>query len=163
MQLNNFLLKIMTFTMMDKNLNKSHRFNDITWVPGALSKRSPRIVELSGASANAERPRHPKSIQIDSVILSLLFMLGAISISGCGYAKVGPKAYECSMALYSVCNRRDESRLNTIAELVETSFEEDELTATEAKYLNAIIDKARKGEWEQATSDARSLLKDQVD
>ncbi|TWT61864.1 hypothetical protein [Rubinisphaera italica] len=95
-----------------------------------------------------------------SMIFSLIVMF---AMSGCGYAKVGPKAYECSMALYSVCNRRDESRLETVAELVESSLKNEELTATEASYLNAIIDKARKGEWEQATAEARSLMKDQVE
>ncbi len=34
--------------------------NNQTWVAGALSKRSPRIVELPWASAEAERPRHPR-------------------------------------------------------------------------------------------------------
>ena len=96
-----------------------------------------------------------------SIMIFSFFLM--YSLSGCGYAKVGPKAYKCSMALYSVCNRRDESRLEEVAELVETSLNNNELTPTEAGYLNSIIDKARKGDWEQATSDARSLMKDQVE
>lgn len=95
-----------------------------------------------------------------SMIFSLIVMF---AMSGCGYAKVGPKANEYSLALYSVCNQRDASRLETIAGFVETSLKKEELTPTEASYLNAIIEKARMGEWEQATAEARSLRKDQVE
>ncbi|WP_146504916.1 hypothetical protein [Rubinisphaera italica] len=44
-----------------------------TWVAGALSKRSPRSVDHSGASAQAERPRHPAFILLS---LTLLILLG---------------------------------------------------------------------------------------
>ncbi len=51
----------------------------VTWtgMAGALSKRNPRSVEHSGASANAERPRHPAFILLS---LTLMIVIGCQNV-----------------------------------------------------------------------------------
>lgn len=40
-----------------------------TWVVGALSKRSPRSVDHSGASTKAERPHHPAHLLLNLILM----------------------------------------------------------------------------------------------
>ena len=87
-----------------------------------------------------------------------------VLIAGCrGYGEVSEKAYEYAQALYSICNRQDKGRLEGLAELVQASVDESEVSSQEAAWLGAIIDEAREGEWKSASKRARRLMEDQVD
>ncbi len=79
-----------------------------------------------------------------------------------GYSEIGPQAYEYATALYSICNRRDESRLEKISELIEKSVADSEITETESRWLNEIIALADDGYWEEASYDTRQLMLSQV-
>ncbi len=83
-------------------------------------------------------------------------------LCGCGYGDVSHQAYEHATALYSICNRRDEARLQTYSQMLTTAQESGELTSKEAGWLAEIADLANVGEWEQATTKVRRLMTDQV-
>ena len=93
----------------------------------------------------------------------LLVVVALLTQSGCGYGKIGPKAYEFAKALYSVCNRRDEARLEKIAQMVEEAKTKGELTDKESAWLQDIVDRARDGDWEEASASAREMMEDQVE
>ena len=82
---------------------------------------------------------------------------------GCGYPEVGPKAYEISKALYSVCNLKRQDDLDRISEAISRAASNSELSESESGWLMAIVEQARSGEWEAAAEEARSILQDQVD
>lgn len=95
-----------------------------------------------------------------------LGMAGLIAIAALlfrkDYGEIGPKAFEYATALYSICNRRDEPRLEKIAELVDKASTEAEITATESGWLSEIISLADNGDWEQASRDTRRLMERQI-
>jgi hypothetical protein len=85
-------------------------------------------------------------------------------LAGCGgYGEISPAGYDYAKALYSICNREDESRLETFSSMLEEARRTGELTATEADWLADIVSTARRGEWEAATSASRRMLMDQVE
>lgn len=96
--------------------------------------------------------------------VSLSFLtLGCLLLNiGCGYPEVSPQTYQLSKALYTACNCRNEEHLDKACEALETAAESEEITEKEAKWLMAIVDQAREGEWELAATEARSILEDQV-
>ncbi|MBV09612.1 MAG: hypothetical protein CMN21_10380 [Rubinisphaera sp.] len=67
-EINNDLLEFLTILTIQFTIAMKAR------VAGALSKRSPRIVEPSGASAKAERPRHPWLNYFDHICLKFLII-----------------------------------------------------------------------------------------
>ena len=93
---------------------------------------------------------------------SLLVTLGAM-LAGCGYGEVSPRTYDYAKALYSICNRRDESRLDQFASLVDDDLRDGKISEQEADWLNDVVAQARNGQWQQANAAAREMLEDQVD
>ena len=82
---------------------------------------------------------------------------------GCGgYDEISPQAYEYSKALYSICNRSDQARLEQFAAQLASAEEKQELTSTEAAWLNNIVATAQSGDWPSATKEARQLMEDQI-
>ena len=94
---------------------------------------------------------------------SIMMLLVAMVLPGCqGYGDVSSEVYDCAQALYSICNRRDQKRLEQLRERIETARQQAEISDKEAEWLLDIILDAGKGEWETACRSARRLLEDQV-
>ena len=81
-----------------------------------------------------------------------------------GYGEVSPQTYQFSKALYSACQSKSEERLNRIEALLDEADESDEtrLPPRERKWIEAIIRRARNGNWESATKQAHRMMSDQV-
>ena len=96
------------------------------------------------------------------IVLGLLFCLlpGAV---GCSYPKVSTTAYQSATALYSVCNQRDDDRLEAVAASIQSSLLAGELTNAEAQWLLRIVEMARRDEWTDAAAESRKLMSDQVE
>ena len=95
--------------------------------------------------------------------VAVLLVLGGLFYFNRGYGEVSPKTYEYATALFSICNRKDEARLEKISEMINESVASEEVSETEAGWLLAIVDEAKSGEWESALEDSRNLMEDQVD
>ena len=90
-------------------------------------------------------------------------MLTICLLPGCGsYGEISPQAYQYSQALYSICNRCDEAKLARLVDQLAIAREKQELTGTEAAWLNDIVATAKAGEWPAATLAARQLMEDQI-
>lgn len=86
-----------------------------------------------------------------------------LTVTGCSqYGEVSPKAYEISTALYSLCNRRDDSRLDTVNQLIADSAAAGELSSSEQRWLTDILESARSGSWDIAARNARTMMQEQV-
>lgn len=81
---------------------------------------------------------------------------------GCSYPEVGPKAYEISKALYSVCRLKRQEDLDKVTEAISAAAAKSELSEAESEWLSAIVEQARSGEWDAAAEEARAILEDQV-
>ncbi|REJ91520.1 MAG: hypothetical protein DWQ34_14655 [Planctomycetota bacterium] len=87
-----------------------------------------------------------------------------VILNGCGgYGDISPHGYEYATALYSICNRRDEARLESFSQQLIAAREAGELPEHEAEWMEEIIDLARNGEWEDAARKSRRILMDQVE
>ncbi|MCA9074684.1 MAG: hypothetical protein KDA93_06605 [Planctomycetaceae bacterium] len=95
--------------------------------------------------------------------LGIVVLAVSCAFNGCGYPQVSPKSYELTKALYSACNRRNEEHLARVAEVLDSTKTAGDISDRESKWLHAIIDKARAGEWESAAREARQIMEDQVD
>jgi len=94
-------------------------------------------------------------------LLSALF--AGCLLAGCGsYDEISPEAYQYSKALYSICNRSDQARLDDFAVRLAAAEENHELTSTEFRWINDIVATAQAGEWPAATKEARRLMEDQI-
>ena len=83
---------------------------------------------------------------------------------GCArYSKVSPGAYQYTKALYSVCNRHDEPRLDEVARQIRDASADSQLSAEEVDWMEDIIATAQAGDWQVATKDARRLMEAQVE
>lgn len=89
------------------------------------------------------------------------FILCAATL-GCGYPQVSPRTYDYATALYSICNQKDEARLDEFAKQFEADLLANELSQQEADWLGEIVAQARGGDWQQASAAARRILEDQV-
>lgn len=79
------------------------------------------------------------------------------------YPKISPKAYEYATALYSASNQHSADRLDILNELIDDSQAKQEIAAEESRWLHAIVDQARSGQWQEAVAECRVLLDCQVD
>lgn len=93
-----------------------------------------------------------------------LVLITAALLPGCGgYGEISPRAYEYAAALYSICNRRDEGRLEEFSIRLNEARRTGQISDTEAQWLADIAGQAREGEWADASAEARRLLIDQVE
>ena len=81
---------------------------------------------------------------------------------GCGYGEVAPVTYQYAQSLITVCSLKDEARLAEIETKIKTLQTDGELPEREAGWLLEIVELAKSGNWEQAGSNARALMKDQA-
>ena len=92
---------------------------------------------------------------------ALILLLCAV---GCGgYGEISPHSYEYAQALYSICNRQDEARLDPFSEQLLAAADAGELPVHEAEWMEDIADLARDGQWEDAARKSRRMLMDQVE
>lgn len=83
--------------------------------------------------------------------------------TGCGgYGEVSPAAYDHAVALYGLSQRQTEAGLAKVETSISESLQRGALTDREAKWLRAIVDRARGGDWTAARGQARRLMQDQV-
>lgn len=94
---------------------------------------------------------------------TLCFAVMTITLGGCGYGKVSPKTYEFAKALHTTCSRQSPEHLEKAADMIKESHKKGEISDKEAGWLNDIIADARAGNWKTATSQARRMMKDQVE
>jgi len=94
--------------------------------------------------------------------LAGIVLVALVLFSQRGYGEVSPKTYEFAKALYSICNRRDASRLDDVSKMISESAAAGEMSQTEAGWLQDIVDEARAGEWKTAAGRARRMMEDQV-
>lgn len=74
--------------------------------------------------------------------------------------KLDDDSYEIAIALYRVCNQKDDSGLDSIRVRL-AELDESDSREREVRVLQEIIDTAEK-DWESAMKRTRSLLDDQV-
>lgn len=89
-------------------------------------------------------------------------LIAALMLVGCGYGEVSPRGYDYAKALYSICNRQDESRLGQFVGLIDADLQEGKISAAEADWFREIAAQADSGDWQSASAAARALLEDQV-
>ena len=94
---------------------------------------------------------------------ALVLLVVSFFVIGCNqYGEVSPKAYQISSALYSVCNRKDESRLGSVEQLIADAATAEELSSSEHDWLLAIVEAGRGGNWDSAAKDARRMMEEQI-
>lgn len=89
-------------------------------------------------------------------------ILCCLVVSGCGYPEVSPKTYQIAKALYSVSNLKRTDGIENVEELISKSLQAEEISDTEADYLQEIVHHCRDGEWDDAQQECRRLMEDQV-
>ncbi|MFK7735675.1 MAG: hypothetical protein AB8B50_06595 [Pirellulaceae bacterium] len=93
----------------------------------------------------------------------VLLLGGVIWWMSSGYGKVSDEGYQYAMALMSICNRKDESRLVQIVQSIREATESGELPVYDSKTLLRIAERAEDGDWEDAANLVRRLMKTQVE
>ena len=94
--------------------------------------------------------------------LVIVLLIGALLLwLNRGYGPVSDRAYEISSALYSVCNRHDESRIEKLEMLIEENLAAEEISETESDWLTDILQAAKAGKWKTAMRQARRLMQAQ--
>lgn len=101
------------------------------------------------------------------VLLCVALLVGGIAWwLNSGYGEVSGDAYEVAKALYGTCLAEDEDRLERVTVLLEEQNDEDTerlaITPKERRWLESMIDTARKGDWKSAARSARRMMEDQV-
>ena len=94
---------------------------------------------------------------------AIIFLLCCISFVGCGYGEVSPKSYEIAKSLYNISNRKLSNRVEKVQDQIHLATENEEISSSEAKWLQAIAQKAENGDWKRAMRDARRMMEDQID
>ena len=93
-----------------------------------------------------------------------VLVIASCFVQGCQqYGTVSPKAYEVATAMYSICNRQDESRLETVERLITESVDAGDITTGEQAWFDEMIAIARDGDWETAMMNARTMMNEQVE
>lgn len=91
-------------------------------------------------------------------------LLAGILLGGCGgYGEISPKGYDYATALYSICNRRDESRLDEFIAMLSQDRQAGEISEEEADWFAGIAAEARGGNWDEASASAREILLAQIE
>jgi len=97
-------------------------------------------------------------------VLAFLVLVVVIGrITDAGYGKVSRITYELAKATYAACLAQDEDRLDAVKLTMDDIASEQPIPDQERRWLENILAKARKGNWESAAKDARRIMSDQVD
>jgi hypothetical protein len=90
-------------------------------------------------------------------------MCGLLTLVGCGgYGTVSEKSYEYAQALYTICNRRLDTKLAEVKKRIQEDVAAGRLPDHEGKWLHDIVDDAEGGEWKKAMQAARAMVRDQA-
>lgn len=106
--------------------------------------------------------KHCHMTSIGQLLFAAVVLFATIFVSGCGYAKIGPAAYELTVALDQAVERRSLEQIGKAGVIIETRQDAGEITAKEAEYLNAVVRTAESGDWTGARQQTLAILKDQV-
>ncbi len=87
-----------------------------------------------------------------------LLLIGLVVWLNLGYGLLSEQSYPYALALISACVRQDENRIQHIAQ----EISQRDLPKYDRRVIQQIVDTAMNGDWEQAASEARELLKAQV-
>ncbi|MEM9185341.1 MAG: hypothetical protein AAGB00_02445 [Planctomycetota bacterium] len=86
-----------------------------------------------------------------------------VAAAGCGgYGEVSPEAYQHAKAIYNIAGRKAADRIDPFCEKLDAAQARGEVSATEAAWLHAIADDARRGDWQAASRAARQLMEEQI-
>lgn len=81
-------------------------------------------------------------------------------VAGCStqYPSVSPDCYDLAKSLTTICNLRKSDQLPKLREMAAVRQRDGKITSAEHEILDAIVQQAEGGDWEQAEADARQLL-----
>ena len=92
--------------------------------------------------------------------LFVITLIGLLMTSGCQkYGPVSDSTYEYASALYSICNLKDQERLDAFRLRIEKA---DDVPENEKGWILDIVGQAESGNWSDASARARILLEEQV-
>jgi len=77
--------------------------------------------------------------------------------------RLSDRGYQYATALYSGCNQRDATKLETLARRIAEDYDRQTLTPAEKAHLNQIIHTGLDGDWVSASLGARELMLAQVE
>ncbi len=92
----------------------------------------------------------------------ITLVLCTIFCVGCGYGEVSPKTYDIATSLYNISNRKLADRVDAVREQIDLARENDEISSSEAKWLEAIAQHAEDQNWKRAMKASRRMMDDQV-
>ncbi len=94
--------------------------------------------------------------------LVLLVLLVIFVLFPRDYGTLSPRGYSHAMSLASICNRKDAAKALQLQEMLHSDLKNQALTATEGRWLQAILNRALAGEWTTSASQVRQLMEAQI-
>ncbi len=109
------------------------------------------------------RPQPAACTKRQSSFLLATVLVGSMLLPGCGgYSGASYRTYEYANALYTICNRQHTAKLDEVAVKIAADTASGELPEGEAKWLEAIVDDARRGDWKRGMKTAREIVRQQA-
>ena len=108
------------------------------------------------------QPRHPRAA-IWLACGSIVFSLTLAWYLSPRQVELTSDTYDCTIALYRVCNQRDIQGLDQLQEKLDELAAKSDLNHSSMAHLQRIIDEAKSGDWESAMRHARNTLDDQTE
>jgi hypothetical protein len=96
------------------------------------------------------------------VSLGVVGLLACSLLVGCGYPKIGPRAYELTKGLDAAVEQRNREQLQRAMELIEASAADGSLLESERDMLLEIVDIAAGGSWQKARERTLGIMKAQA-
>ena len=107
--------------------------------------------------------------QVIGVVLSLVALgIGITYWQSPRYGRVSHEAYQFATALYGAALAESPGRVDSIADKLEDTNptenrnDPESLSSNELRWLQGIIESARRGRWNQAARNARRMMEEQV-
>jgi len=100
---------------------------------------------------------YPRSL-LQGIVACLI-----LCFCGCGYGKVGDKAYGYARALYTVCNLKNPERLVKVETQLQQATVGHDFSEREKQWLLDIVSQAKRNQWETAAKSARRMISDQIE
>lgn len=94
--------------------------------------------------------------------LAVVILVSMLAFGCGGYSGASPRTYAYANALYTICNRRHTAKLDEVAVTIADDAARGELPAGEARWLEAIVEDARRGEWTRGMKTAREIIRQQA-
>lgn len=113
------------------------------------------------ATNNSSSTKH-RSVWIKwSCLVGLLLVL-AFYFYPREKAELNAQGYDAAVALYRICNQKDEASLQKVAGQITQWKTDEKISASTHTTLQRVIDSANAGDWRKAGRDCRQLMEDQV-